>query len=129
MEQSHKPKRPALISPRSNLDPPTAATTYPLKTNSWIPGPLQAMVALGLAVMAALLAVPESHAQTPKSTAPSATTPPPPAKSLHEWRRGMARIPQPKKGCFTSSYPSNEWQEIPCATPPARPYPPARGGR
>src|SRR5262249_39311929 len=45
------------------------------------------------------------------------------------WRRGMARVPLPKKGCFTSSYPSNEWQEVLCTTAPAVPYPPARGGK
>jgi hypothetical protein len=130
MEKSDdKPKRPAVISPRRNLDPRTAVTTYPLKTNSWIPGPLQAMVALGLAAFAALLAVPVGHAQTPNPTPPAATTPLPSAKSLHEWHRGMARVPLPKTGCFTSSYPSNEWQEVPCTTAPARPYPPARGGR
>jgi len=39
----------------------------------------------------------------------------------------MRQVPLPKKGCFTSSYPSTEWREVPCATPPARPYPPARG--
>src|SRR5229473_1179458 len=125
MGKCHKPNRPAVISPRRNLDPRTAATTYPLKTNSW---PLQAMVALGVAAFAALLPVPEGHAQTPNPTPPSVTTPPPSAKTLHDWRRGMARVPAPKKGCFTSSYPSTEWQEVPCTTAPARPYPPARGG-
>src|SRR5262245_3051413 len=113
MEKYLKPKRPAAISPRRSLDPETAATTYPLKINLWIPGPLQAMLAVGLAVFAALLAVPEGRAQTPSAAPPSATTPPPSAKSLHEWRKGMARVPVQKKGCFTSSYPSNEWQEVP----------------
>src|SRR6266481_3489786 len=114
MERSHKPKRPAVISPPRNLYPRTTATAYPLK-NSWILGPLQAMVTLGLAAFAAL---PAAHAQTPNLTPPSATTPLPPAKSLHQWRRGMARVPLPTKGCFTSSYPSREWQEVPCTTPP-----------
>jgi hypothetical protein len=41
----------------------------------------------------------------------------------------MARVPLSKKGCFTSSYPSTGWQEVPCKTAPARPYPPARGPR
>jgi hypothetical protein len=86
------------------------------------------MIALGLAAFAALLTAAEGRAQTPNPTPAPATTPPS-AKSLHEWHRGMARVPLPKKGCFTSSYPSTKWQEVPCTTAPPRPYPPARGPR
>ena len=130
MRKCHKPHRPAVVPPRCNLNPRTPATTKPLKTNSWNgPGSLQAMIALGLAVLAALLAAPEGRAQTPNPNPPPAATPPPSAKALHDWRKGMARVPAPKKGCFTSSYPSTEWQEVPCTTAPARPYPPARGRR
>src|SRR5258707_5448502 len=126
----HKPSRPAIVPPRCNLDPRTPATTKPLKTNSWNnAGSLRAMIALGLAVFTALLTAPEGRAQTPNPNPPPPTaTPPPSAKTLHDWRKGMARVPAPKKGCFTSSYPSTEWQEVPCTTAPARPYPPARGG-
>jgi hypothetical protein len=87
------------------------------------------MIALGLAIFAALLAPPEGRAQTPSQTPPPATTQPPPTKSLRDWHKDMTRVPLPKKGCFTSSYPSTEWQEVPCTTAPARPYPPARGPR
>ena len=45
------------------------------------------------------------------------------------WRKAMARVPLPGRGCFTSSYPRTEWREVPCTTPPARPYPPARDHR
>jgi hypothetical protein len=86
------------------------------------------MIALGLAVFTALLTAPEGRAQTPNPNPPPAATQAPSAKTLHDWRKGMARVPAPKKGCFTSSYPSTEWQEVPCTTAPARPYPPARGG-
>ena len=41
----------------------------------------------------------------------------------------MARTPVPHPGCFTSAYPSPQWQEVPCTTAPARPYPPRRGSR
>jgi hypothetical protein len=34
-----------------------------------------------------------------------------------------------KKGCFTSTYPSRQWQEVLCTTAPAHPYLPARGPR
>jgi hypothetical protein len=40
------------------------------------------------------------------------------------WRRQMALTPFPKPGCFTSSYPSIQWQEVPCSTNPARPHNP-----
>src|SRR5258705_7281983 len=125
----HKPSSPAVVPPRCKLDPRTPATTKLLKPNSWNnPGSLRAMIALGLAGFTALLTAPEGHAQTPNPTLPPTATPPPSAKTLHDWRKGMARVPAPKKGCFTSSYPSTEWQEVPCTTAPARPYPPARGG-
>jgi hypothetical protein len=91
--------------------------------------PLQAMIALGLAAFAALVAAPEGRAQTPNPAAPVATTPPPSEKSLNDWRKGMRQVPLPKKGCFTSSYPSTQWQEVPCTIAPPRPYPPARGPR
>jgi hypothetical protein len=35
----------------------------------------------------------------------------------------------PKKGCFTSAFPRIAWEEVPCKTAPARPYPPAKGGQ
>ncbi len=60
-------------------------------------------------------------APAPAPTSPPATTQPPSAKSLEDWRASMARVPLPKKGCFTSSYPSTEWQEVPCTTLPAVP--------
>src|SRR6266446_4553301 len=93
------------------------------------PGSRRAMIALGPTVLAALLAAPEGRAQTPNPAPPPTAAPPPSAKTLHDWRKGMVRVPAPKKGCFTSSYPSTEWQEIPCVAAPQRPYPPARGGR
>ncbi len=74
-----------------------------------------------------------AFAQTPLGPATSAT-PPTAAQALSmpkmkDWRAGMAQVPLPKKGCFTSSYPSTRWQEVACKTAPARPYPPARGPR
>jgi hypothetical protein len=61
-----------------------------------------------------------------------APVPAPPVASpsdevLHNWRRGMTQVPVPKPGCFTASYPNAGWQEVPCVTPPAVPFPPARG--
>ena len=53
----------------------------------------------------------------------------PSAQQLEGWRKQMRQTPQPHAGCFTSAFPTTQWQEVPCTTPPAHPYPPARGTR
>ena len=72
----------------------------------------------------------------PSKEAPPATQPPiarPPASQApgsqatttlarETWHRSMARTPFPKAGCYTSSYPSTQWQEVPCSTAKARPH-------
>jgi hypothetical protein len=42
-------------------------------------------------------------------------------KALEDWRATMRRARLPKKGCFTSAYPSTQWQELPCTTAPKGP--------
>ena len=85
------------------------------------------------AMIPVLTFVPSAFAQT--SVAPAAPTPqtattqPPSAPELEEWRRGMRKVPGPHHGCFMSSYPSTQWQEVQCTTAPAVPYRPARGPR
>jgi hypothetical protein len=54
------------------------------------------------------------------------------AESLNReaWRKTMEQTPMPnKKGCFSTEYPKTAWQEVPCTTPPSRPYPPRHGNR
>ena len=45
-----------------------------------------------------------------------------PAKDLDSlreaWAHTMHHTPAPKAGCFESSYPSTQWQEVPCDPPP-----------
>jgi hypothetical protein len=41
---------------------------------------------------------------------------------LATWRKSMASVPLPKKGCFKASYPNDEWQEVPCVKAPAIPF-------
>jgi hypothetical protein len=51
---------------------------------------------------------------------------PPPATDAAKreaWRQLMGRTPFPKPGCYASSYPNTQWQEVPCSTAPARPHP------
>jgi hypothetical protein len=89
--------------------------------------PLLAMPILILTFAASACA--QTSAGAAASTSPAATTQPPSAESLENWRAGMARVPPPNKGCFTAAYPSIEWREVPCTAAPAVPYPPARGPR
>jgi hypothetical protein len=41
----------------------------------------------------------------------------------------MAQVPLPKQGCFESSYPRKEWQEVSCVPAPNIPMPPRQGPR
>jgi hypothetical protein len=34
----------------------------------------------------------------------------------------MKRMPVPKPGCYTATYPTAQWKEVPCTTAPKRPY-------
>jgi hypothetical protein len=43
-----------------------------------------------------------------------------------EWQKQMAKVPVPKKGCFTATYPDKRWKEVPCG-PPSK-YPNSVGG-
>ena len=45
------------------------------------------------------------------------------------WRKSVLLAPKPKKGCFEAAYPDAKWTEVPCVTPPLRPYPPRSGIR
>jgi hypothetical protein len=89
---------------------------------------------MAAASFAGLLPLTASAQPTPPTTgapttAPSDSTTAPTTLSREEWEKAIARIPPPKRGCFTSTYPRLEWQEVPCTTPPNHPYPPARGPR
>jgi len=46
------------------------------------------------------------------------------ARKLTAWRKSMARVRLPHKGCFKTSYPNSEWHEVPCTAAPERSYPP-----
>jgi hypothetical protein len=58
---------------------------------------------------------PELKAQASEPSAPAQDL-----RSLHRaWAKTMHRTHPPKAGCFHTSYPSTQWQEVPCAPPPA----------
>ena len=86
-----------------------------------------------LLVLSGLLCSLTALAQTPSgppsaSTSSQAATQPPSKEALDAWHATMSKTPMPKTGCFTSSYPSTEWKEVPCAPAPTRRYPPRPGG-
>jgi hypothetical protein len=83
-----------------------------------------------MAIASLLLGLLLSFAASAQPTEPGpARVSPPTKESLEAWRATMSRIPKPKEGCFKATFPKTEWQEVPCVTPPERPYPPARGPR
>jgi hypothetical protein len=52
------------------------------------------------------------------AAAPPEKLSPEEAKKRKDWAFSMHKKPQPKKGCFTASYPDAEWKEVACATAP-----------
>jgi hypothetical protein len=46
-----------------------------------------------------------------------------------QWEKDIGKVPVPKKGCFTTSYPKKEWQEVPCKPPSKYPNGPRTGPR
>src|SRR5580698_7359418 len=81
-------------------------------------------------LLLALAWVSPGFAQTPATPGtPAATTQSPSAQDLQDWRGGMAHTPPPQTGCFTSSYPNTEGQQVPCANVQPRPNPLALGTR
>ena len=83
----------------------------------------RAMLVLTFAASAFAQTSADQGAPTPPSV-----TVQPSQQQLESWRKNMPAQP-PRQGCFTSAYPSNQWQEVPCTTAPAVPFRPARGPR
>jgi hypothetical protein len=83
---------------------------------------------LELLMLPILILTPAASAIAQTSVGPPAPASPP-AQSVEDWRAGMRRVPLPHTGCFTSSYPSGQWQEVPCMSRPPIPFLPARGPR
>jgi hypothetical protein len=65
--------------------------------------------------------------EPPPVPTPPPATQPPTEQSRKAWHNAMVGVPLPKKGCFEAAYPSTEWREVPCTTPPRHPLSPARG--
>ena len=46
-----------------------------------------------------------------------------------DWRINIAQVAVPKKGCFSASYPNNQWREVACVAAPDYPQFPKHGPR
>jgi hypothetical protein len=87
------------------------------------------LVAAGLGSGFLSIAASAQQPVAPAATAPSSLSAVEPhllsqreRQKRDEWQRSILRIPAPKKGCFSSSYPSLVWHEVPCGPPPVRRY-------
>jgi hypothetical protein len=82
-----------------------------------------------MATVALLAGLASSTPAFTQTTTPPTKPPAPEAAKLEAWRASMARIPMPKKGCFTAEYPKTEWIEVPCGPPSRHTNQPTGGKR
>ncbi len=66
-------------------------------------------------------------AVSPIADASSASTTKDPR--LEEWHTAIMKVPSPKDGCFTASYPGATWIEVPCESVPVGPSLGSHGGK
>src|SRR5665213_3631951 len=79
----------------------------------------------GAAVLAAALSACSSSSQSlPVTGAVANTTANATAGSMDAWHRALLQKKLPHAGCFRATYPSAQWAQIPCGTPPHLLYPP-----
>jgi hypothetical protein len=83
---------------------------------------------LSATVVASLFSVPITATAQTKEPSPAAETKQPTAAEREEWRKALMATPRPTNGCYTATYPERQWREIPCKTPPSKPYFPRAGG-
>ncbi len=89
-------------------------------------------VMLMILTATALFASPASAAEGRKRAAVAAARPVPMLSATafrqqQEWRKTIATVPKPSKGCFTAKYPSTKWKAVPCVASPNYPMPPRTG--
>ena len=75
--------------------------------------------------LSSFAAAAESPKPSPKASATSARAARE-ERARKEWQKEIAKVPVPKKGCFTAAYPDKKWKEVPCG-PPSK-YPNTVGG-
>jgi hypothetical protein len=66
----------------------------------------------------------DASATASQSTAPQTSEQRALEKKMEAWRASMEKASVQKNGCFTASFPSAVWQEVPCTTAPNHPHPP-----
>ena len=57
----------------------------------------------------------------------TANTKPEIARTQAAWTQSLLRLPRPKTGCYTSSFPRVEWKPVTCGVPPRHPAIPLHG--
>ncbi|HVE81668.1 MAG TPA: hypothetical protein VND93_02425 [Myxococcales bacterium] len=72
---------------------------------------------------------PGGTAATATSEAGTGQPSPEEARRRETWNLAMMQKPTPKKGCFRSTYPKTDWEEVSCTATPDYPMPPRRGPR
>lgn len=83
---------------------------------------------LGVMALTSVLLVSFAGCVPGKPSAPPRPSPTP-TTGERDFQKAMTQVPLPKKGCFKATYPTREWQEIPCTTAPTYPMPPDNGSR
>lgn len=95
---------------------------------SLVIGPKSLGVIAIATILSASVAVRAQPGPTSAEPPPAASTKQPTKAEREEWRRAITATPRPTKGCFTAAYPEKTWREVPCKTPPNKPYFPRAGG-
>jgi hypothetical protein len=80
------------------------------------------------AVLTLLLVLGGTSSGADKTPAQTADAGKPTDVELETWRQKILHTPQPRKGCFTATYPDPAWREVPCSTEPMKIQLPKRGG-
>jgi hypothetical protein len=63
-----------------------------------------------------------------KTAAQAADTNKPTAVEIETWRQKILHTPQPRKGCFTATFPDPAWHEVTCTKEPVKIQKPKHGG-
>lgn len=96
-----------------------------MRARSW-----RKSAAVAASLVAILIGEAAAQPAGPQQVAPGAVqVSPAEAKLRRDWSEDMAKKAAPRDGCFTAAYPSTDWQETRCVTPPNIPLVPRNGPR
>jgi hypothetical protein len=91
---------------------------------------VKSSMVLVLVALLPSIAVAQNAASPPMPAHPPALHPQEPSvKAREDFRRKMASVPLPGKGCYLAHYPTAKWSAVQCGPAPKTPFPVARGAR